>query len=80
MSDSESTDGKQIVNKVYHGAVVSAFAMGYARLTQTFLMGPIPKLDLTPRDIGMVMLDVILAMATKDALVKQGILPPDILK
>ena len=44
------------------------------------LKGPIPKLDLTPRDIGMVVLDVTLAMAAKDVLVKQGILPPDILK
>ena len=80
MSDSPLTESKQIVNAVYHGAVVSAFAIGYARLTQMFLKGPIPKLDLTPRDIGMVVLDVTLAMATKDTLVKQGLLPTDIIK
>ena len=80
MSNIMPADGKQIVNAVYHAAVVSGLAMGYARLTQMVLKGPIPKLDFTPRDIGMVVIDVPLAMVTKDALVKQGILPPDIMK
>ena len=39
-----------------------------------------PKLDFTPRDVGMVILDVALAMTTKDALIKQGIIPADIMK
>ena len=38
------------------------------------------KLDLTPWDVGMVVADVALAMATKDALIRQGVLPPDIIK
>ena len=72
MSNDMPADGKQIVNAVYHGAVVSGLTMAYARLTQMVLKGPIPKLDFTPRDIGMVVLDVTLRMATKDMLVKQG--------
>ena len=38
------------------------------------------KLDFTPRDVGMVVAEIALAMATKDALIKQGIIPADILK
>ena len=34
-----------------------------------------PKFDFAPYDLGMVVLDIGLAMATKDMLVKQGILP-----
>jgi len=38
------------------------------------------KLDLTGRDVGMLVVDVTLAMATKDMLIKQGIIPADIMK
>ena len=69
-----------IVNALYHSAVVSGLAAGYSRLGKMAIGGPSPKLDFTPRDIGMVVVDVALAMATKDMLIKQGILPPDILK
>ena len=31
-------------------------------------------------DIGMLSIDILLAMATKDMLVKQGIIPADIIK
>ena len=40
---------------------------------------PSPKLDFTPHDVGMVVVDVALAMATKDMLTKQGLIPADIL-
>lgn len=75
-----ATDGKMFVNALYHSAVVSGLAMGYARIGKMAIGGPPPKLDFTPRDIGMVVVDVALAMATKDMLIKQGILPPDIMK
>ena len=52
MSNDMPTDGKQIVNAVYHGAVVSGLAMAYARLTQMAIKGPIPKLDFTPGTSG----------------------------
>ena len=69
-----------LVNALYHSAVVSGLAIGYARLGKAVIGGPPPKLDFTPRDIGMVVVDVALAMATKDMLVKQGLIPSDILK
>ena len=74
------TDGKQLANLAYHSAVVSGLAIGYATLGKKNLKGAMPKLDFAPYDVGMVVLDVGLAMATKDVLVKQGILPADILK
>jgi len=54
--------------------------MGYSRLGKMAIGGVPPKLDLTPRDMGMVVIDVALAMATKDMLIGQGIIPADIMK
>jgi hypothetical protein len=75
-----ATDGKMLVNALYHSAVVSGLAMGYARLGKVAIGGPSPKLDFTPRDLGMVVVDVALALATKDILVRQGLIPSDIMK
>lgn len=74
------TDGKMLVNALYHSAVVSGLAMGYSRLGKMVIGGASPKLDFTPRDMGMVIIDVALAMATKDTLIRQGIIPADIMK
>lgn len=75
-----STDGKMLVNDLYHAAVVGGLAVGYAKIGQMVFKGALPKLDLTPRDAGMVVLDLSAAMATKDMLIKQGIIPADIMK
>ena len=75
-----ATDGKMIVNALYHCDLVSGLAMGYARLGKMAMGGSPPKLNFTPRDAGMVVLDVALAMTTNDLLIKQGVLPPDIIK
>ena len=75
-----ATDGKMLVSALYHSAVVSGLAAGYARLGKMAIGGSPPKLDFTPRDVGMVVVDVALAMATKDMLIKQGFIPADILK
>ena len=74
------TDGKMIVNALYHSAIVSGLATGYARLGKIAMGDSPPKLDFTPRDVGMVVLEVALAMGTKDLLTKQGIIPADIMK
>ena len=58
-----------LVNTLYHSAVVSSFS--YWLLTS----GAQPKLDLTPCDTGMLIASVAHAMATKDTLIKQGIIP-----
>ena len=75
-----TTDGKMLVNVLYHSAVVSGLAAGYARLGKMAIGGSSPKLDFTLRDVGMVVVDVALAIATKDMLIKQGLIPADILK
>ena len=73
-------EGKMLANAAYHAAVVSGLAMGYAQLEKKFMKGATPKLDFTAYDIGMVIINVGLAMASKDLLVKQGIIPANILK
>ena len=75
-----ATDGKMIVNALYHSAVVSGLTMRNARLSKMAIGGSTPKLDPTPRDVGMVVLDVALAMGTRDLLIKQGIIPAEIMK
>ena len=75
-----ATDGKMLVNALYHSAVVFGFVARYARLGKMAIGVSPPKLDFTPRDVGMVVVDVALAMATKDTLIKQGLIPADILK
>ena len=75
-----ATDGKMLANVLYHSAVVSGLAIGYSRLGKMVIGGSSPKLDPNPRDVGMLVVDVGLAMATKDMLIKQGIIPADILK
>ena len=55
-------------------------AAGYARLDKMAAGGSPMKLDFTPVDVSMVVVDVALAMATKDMLIKQGLIPADILK
>ena len=66
------------MNSLYHAALVSGLSVGYAKLGQMFVKGPTPKLDLTVRDAGLLFIDVSLAVATKDWLIKHGILPSKI--
>ena len=73
-----SIDEKAIANTVYHAALVSGFAIGYAKLAQMAIKGPLPKLDLTARDAGMMFMNVSFAILTKDELIKRGIIPSNI--
>ena len=68
-----ATDGKMLVNALYHSPVVSGLAAGYARLGKMATGDSLPKLDFTPCDVCMVVVDVALTMATKDMLIKQGL-------
>ena len=63
-----ATDGKMLVNALYYSTVISGIAMGYTLLGK---MAMHPNLDFTPRDVGMVIADIALAMVTKDFLVKK---------
>lgn len=75
-----AAEGKMLGNTLYHAAVTSGLAMGYARIGKMAMGGATPKLDFTGRDVGLVVLDVAAAMATKDWLIKQGVIPADLLK
>ena len=72
-----AADGMMIVNAVYHRAVVSGLAIGYSRLGKLVVGGAPPKLDLMPRDASMIVLNIALAVSTKEMLIKQGIIPAD---
>ena len=69
-----STDGKMLINALYHSAVDCGLAAGYARLGKMAIGVSPAKLDFTPRDVGMVV------VATKNMLIKQGLIPADILR
>ena len=43
-----ATDGKMIVNALYHSAVVSGLARGYARLGKITMWGSPTRLDYPP--------------------------------
>ena len=73
-------DGKQIANMLYHAGVETVLTVGYSELGRKLLKRPPPKVDFNMGDIGMLSIDILLAMATKDMLVKQGIIPADIMK
>ena len=77
---SSNFDEKTLINTVYHSAVVSGLAIGYSQLEKKILGGGTPKLDLTAKDIGMVTLSILSALATKEMLIKQGIIPANISK
>ena len=78
---SPAADGKMLVNAVYHSAVLSGLAIGFAKIEKMVIKSAVqPKLDFGGYDMAMVVLDVGLALATRDLLIKQGILPSDILK
>ena len=72
---SSSPTSKNITNDIYHAPVVGGLALGYAKIGQMVFKGPVPRLDLTPRDAGMVVLDLSAAVVTKDMLIKQGLIP-----
>ena len=75
-----ATDGKMLVNALYHSAIVSGLAIGYTRLGKMVIGGVPPQIDFNARDLGMVVVDVALSMETKDLLIKQGVIPADIMK
>ena len=73
-------DEKQIVNTVYHAGVVTLLTVGYSEIGRKIFRRPTPKVDFNMSDVGMLSLDILLAMTTRDMLVKQGIIPENIMK
>ena len=69
-----SVDGKQIENMLYHAGVETLLTIGYSELGRKLLRRPASKVDYNMGDIGMLSIDILLAMATRDMLIKQDIM------
>ena len=72
-------DTKNIINLVYHAAVLSGLTVGYSMISKRLLkvnVGSPSNADLT--DSLKLAANVSLAMLTKDYLEKSKILPPNI--
>lgn len=73
-------DGKQIANMLYHAGVETLLTVGYSEIGKKVFRRSAPKVDFNMSDIFMLSIDILFAMATKDMLIKQGIIPADIMK
>ena len=70
-----------IINLVCQSAVVIGLGIAYARVTKMVMKSlTSPQLDFDGYDIGMLVLDIGLAVYTKDMLIKHSILPAEITK
>ena len=74
------SDEKQIVNTLYHAGVQTVLVIRYAEIGKKVFKIRQTKVDLNLKDVGMLTAEVLLAMVTKDMLVKQGIIPANIMK
>ena len=73
------SDRKNIVNLIYHATVVSGLAVGYTMLSKSLLKFKSPDMGKLDFEDGAKFVGIIAAsMATKDMLVKQGIVPDNI--
>ena len=65
---------------LYHAGVETLLTIGYSEFGRKLLRRSAPKEDFIMGDIGMFSIDILLAMTTRDMLIKQGIIPADIMK
>ena len=73
-------DGKRIANMLYHAGEETLLTTGYSELGRKLLRRLAPKVDFNKGDIGMLSIDLLLTMVTRDMLIKQSIIPADIMK
>ena len=72
---------KNIMNVIYHSAVISGLSVGYSMITKRLLKMKVADLDKLNLEDSVKLVAVISAsIATKDFLVKQGIIPDNISK
>ena len=65
---------------LYHAGVETLLTVGYSELGKKLLRRPVQKVDFNMGDIGMLSTDILLAMAARNMLIKQGIISADIMK
>ena len=73
------TEGKYIANALYNGTVTTLMAAGIAEIGKKINIGSPPKLDFGGKDLLMVIVDMSIANMIKAWLVKQGVLPANIM-
>ena len=73
-------DCKQIANMLHHAGVETLLTIGYSELGWKLFRGPAPNVEFNMGDIGMLTINILLAMTTDDMLIKQGIIPADVMK
>ena len=72
---------KNIMNTIYHAAVISGLSVGYSMISKRLLKMKVADLDkLNVEDSVKLVAVVSASIATKDFLVKQGIIPENINK
>ena len=67
---------KNLINNLFHVAVIGSLVISYVISGQIILEGPVQNLDFTPLDV----LDMSVATESKDVFIKQGHIPADIIK
>jgi hypothetical protein len=70
---------KDIINTVYHAAVLSAITVGYSMIGKKFVKFDVGDPSKEYETVLKLIVPVSLAVVTKDWLVKQGLLPNDII-
>ena len=70
---------KDIKESVYHGAIISALAVGYTMLGKAFIKMSPPSLSKFDTEDGVKLVGIVaLSNFTKDYLIKQKIIPNNI--
>ena len=70
---------KNIINTIYHAAVISGLSVGYSMIAKKIMKMKVADLDkLNLEDSVKLTAIVSASIATKDFLVKQGIIPENI--
>ena len=64
----------------YHAGVETVLTVEYAEIARKLLRKPPPKVHFNMGDVGMLSIDILLANATRDMLIKQGSISADIMK
>ena len=80
MSSEIETEGKYIANALYNATITTGLAVGISQIGKQLRIAPHPpKLDFNGRDLLMVAVDLTIANMAKSWLIKQGILPQNIM-
>ena len=78
MSSEIETEGKYIANALYNATITTGLAVGISQIGKQLRITP-PKLDFSGRDLLMVAVDLTIGNMAKSWLIKQGILPQNIM-